>query len=70
METIAVDDRWSVQAKLALIEANLGGETSYRRRDLGHGDELAHVQHLRARQHQNGPLLATYLRQPDLASRH
>ena len=49
MKAIAVDDRWSVEPDLALIEGNLGGETPDRRGDLGHGDQLTHVEHLRAR---------------------
>jgi len=69
VKPVAVDHRTLIKSGLVLIDVDLGCEAADRCRDLRDGDEVANVDHLRSRPHQDGPCLAADLGRPDLASR-
>ncbi len=66
METVAVDDRRSVQPDLDVVDVDFGGEITDRGGDLGNRHEAARVEHSGSGQHYNGPRLATGLGQPHI----
>jgi hypothetical protein len=70
MEAVAIDDRWALDSNAEVIERHLSDETAYGRGDLSDGHEPSDVEHFRAREHEDGPSLATHPRQPNLAAPH
>jgi hypothetical protein len=70
VQSVAVDDGWSIEAHSAVVDRDFRCQTSGRGRDLRDRDEGADVEHLAAGEDENRASLATNLGQPHLPSIH
>lgn len=67
VKAVAIDHRIVLDPG-RVVENHLIGQAAHRSGDLSHGDQVAYVDHLRSGQHQHGPLLTTYVGQPNLTA--
>src|SRR5919106_760950 len=70
VDAVAVDDRWSVEPDLRVIDVDLSRKATNRRGDLGDRDQIAHVDDLRPCHDNDRSLLAAHPSQPQLPSPH
>jgi hypothetical protein len=70
VETVAVHDRFLIKPDRSVVNTDFCCEAARRCRDFCNRHEHSDIEHLRAREDQDGTAFTSYVCQPDLAAIH